>query len=217
MRRTREIPVIIISKESEVRPNYVLCDCFLVRIDVLFAFHLKTVCMSRKSPKFVCVIDPFRRQLWVRFYPEPIARRAPGRVKRRRARASASRRPQPRTEHSSSASVSSRNADVHAEEPRLRTRRPAPPSSLPRDGTTQLQGKLRATGGERVSGRREPSCHLASCRRRDPARSYPRPDAARGRVRSGFRALDGASSVPTNNSHVVGRRRRSSAGDPRSR
>lgn len=63
MRRTREIPVIIISKESEVRPNYVLCDCFLVRIDVLFAFHLKTVCMSRKSPKFVCVIDPFRRQL----------------------------------------------------------------------------------------------------------------------------------------------------------
>ena len=63
MRRTREIPVIIISKESEVRPNYVVCDCFLVRIDVLFAFHLKTVCMSRKSPKFVCVIDPFRRQL----------------------------------------------------------------------------------------------------------------------------------------------------------
>ena len=56
MRRTREIPVIIISKESEVRPNYVLCDCFLVRIDVLFAFHLKTVCMSRKTPKFVCVI-----------------------------------------------------------------------------------------------------------------------------------------------------------------
>lgn len=64
MRRTREIPVInIISKESAVRPNYVLCDYFLVRIDVLFAFHLNTVCMSRKSPKFVCVIDPFRRQL----------------------------------------------------------------------------------------------------------------------------------------------------------
>lgn len=156
MRRTREIP----SRSALIQQFgpitfYVTTFWFgltsyLRFISRLFACHGNL----RNS----CVSSIRSGASWLRFYPVPIARRAPGRVKRRRARASASRRPQPRTEHSSSASVSSRNADVHAEEPRLRTRRPAPPSSLPRDGTTQLQGKLRATGGERVSGRREPSC-----------------------------------------------------------